>query len=218
MALAWLVLAALVLWGLEVAAGHLITTSLRGTGFARWDASVDRTFASSRSDTWNTLTLLVTTAAETFPVIGIGVVFFVGMRVRLGRWRESVFLAVALLGEVTIFVCTTLVIDRPRPPVAHLDSAPPTSSFPSGHTAATVALYGALAIVALTASTKRWLRWLAVILAVAMPVAVGWSRLYRGMHYPSDVAAGAILGLLWLLIAGLVVLRRSDAPRGVARA
>jgi membrane-associated phospholipid phosphatase len=204
-----LIPAAIVLWAIEVGLGELITHPLRGTGFERWDASVNRTLAAHRSDLWNTITHFATTAAETTTVIGVALVFFVGMRVRLGRWRESMFLAVALLGEVTIFVCTTLVVDRTRPAVSHLDSAPPTSSFPSGHTAATVALFGALAIVALTASHRGWLRSLAVVAAVAMPIAVGMSRLYRGMHYPTDVMAGALLGVLWLTITGGVMLRTS---------
>src|SRR3712207_7042639 len=85
---------------------------------------------------------------ETITVIAIGLVAFVLLRVRLTRWREPVYLAVTLIGEVTIFVSTTLLVDRARPPVRHLDSAPPTSSFPSGHTAASVALYGGLAVLA----------------------------------------------------------------------
>jgi membrane-associated phospholipid phosphatase len=206
-ALVRLIPAAIVLWALEVGLGELITHALRGTGFERWDASVNRTLASHRSELWNTITHLATTAAETTTVIGVAVVFFIGMRVRLGRWRESMFLAVALLGEVTIFVCTTMVVDRTRPAVSHLDAAPPTSSFPSGHTAATVALFGALAVIAWTASNRHWLRSLAAVAAVAMPIAVGVSRLYRGMHYPTDVLAGALLGLLWLTITGVVLLR-----------
>jgi undecaprenyl-diphosphatase len=149
----------------------------------------------------------LTFAAETYTVIAVGLVFFVGMRVHLGRWRESMFLLAALLGEVTIFVCTTLIIDRPRPPVPHLDDAPPTSSFPSGHMAAAVALYGALALIALWSSRRSWLRALAVTVAIVVPICVGFARLYRGMHYPTDVLAGALLALLWLTITATVVLR-----------
>ena len=127
---------------------------------------------------------------------------------RLGRWRESIFLLAALLGEVTIFVCTTLIIDRPRPPVPHLDDAPPTSSFPSGHTAAAVTLYGALALIALSSSRRPWLRALAVTVAIVAPICVALRACTAGMHYPTDVLAGALLGMLWLTITAMVVLIR----------
>jgi len=129
------------------------------------------------------------------------------MRLRLGRWRESMFLLAAIVGEVLIFVAITLVIHRPRPPVHRLDVVPPTSSFPSGHTAASIVLYAGLAIIALRTSTRRWLRVLAVCAAVLIPIGVAFSRLYRGMHYPTDVLAGALLAFLWLTVTVSVVLK-----------
>ncbi|HZC53338.1 MAG TPA: phosphatase PAP2 family protein, partial [Mycobacterium sp.] len=174
---------------------------------------VNRWFAGQRSSTWNSVTHWLTYAAETMTVIAVGLVFFAGLRIALGRWRESLFLAVALAGEVTIFVLTAMMIDRHRPAVQHLDDAPPTSSFPSGHTAAAVTLYGALAIIALRVSTRAWLRTLAVVVAVALPVCVALARLYRGMHYPTDILGGAVLGLAWLIVTWTVILRGRRAER-----
>jgi undecaprenyl-diphosphatase len=73
--------------------------------------------------------------------------------------------------------------------------------------AAAVALYGALALIALWSSRRSWLRALAVTVAIVVPICVGFARLYRGMHYPTDVLAGALLALLWLTITATVVLR-----------
>src|SRR5215211_1192481 len=115
------------------------------------------------------------------------------------RWREPMLVAVAVAGEVGIFLLVTLMVDRDRPPVRHLDVAPPTSSFPSGHTAATIALWGALAILASERARSALVRGLFLTLAVVLPLLVASSRLYRGMHFPSDVLAGAALGGLWLL-------------------
>ena len=73
-----------------------------------------------------------------------------------GRWRESLVVIYAVVGETAIFMATTLFIDRPRPTVTHLDVAPPTSSFPSGHTAAAVCFYGSIAAIVVWHSRKRW--------------------------------------------------------------
>jgi undecaprenyl-diphosphatase len=112
-----------------------------------------------------------------------------------------VLLAVALAGEVSVFIFTTLLIHRHRPRVPHLDAAPPTSSFPSGHTAASVVLYLLIALLLsyrLRSGVARMVLW---IVAVLIPILVGLSRLYRGMHYPTDVLSGALLGAVWLFIA-----------------
>lgn len=212
-----LVAGAVVVWGTLCGAGYLLTRPWHDTAFERRDAWVNRWFAAHRSSTWNTVTHWLTYAAETLTVIAVGAVFFAGLRIALGRWRESLFLAAALAGEVTIFLGTTVLIDRDRPPVSHLDDAPPTSSFPSGHTAAALVLYGALAIIAVRVSSRAWLRRLAVIVAVAVPVCVAFARLYRGMHFPTDVLGGAVLGLAWLIITWAIVLRRRrDEPSDAA--
>jgi membrane-associated phospholipid phosphatase len=208
-----LVAAALVLWGVLCGVGYLLTHPLHDTAFERRDAWANRWLASHRDATWNTVTHWLTYVAETMTVIAIGLVFFVGLRLALGRWRESMFLAAALAGEVTIFVATTLMIDRNRPPVPQLDDSPPTSSFPSGHTAAAIALYGALAIIALRVSGRVWLRTLAVIVAVALPICVAFARLYRGMHFPTDVLGGVLLGIAWLVVTWVVILRGRRAER-----
>jgi membrane-associated phospholipid phosphatase len=204
----WLLAGAVLIWLALVAVGHLLGHQWRESGLVRWDASATRSLAANRREPWTGITYLATFLAETITVIAIGLVAFVLLRLALKRWREPLFLAVALIGEVTIFVSTTLLVDRDRPPVRHLDSAPPTSSFPSGHTAASVALYGGLAVLAWRAGAALWLRTLATAAAVLVPVVVAMSRMYRGMHYPTDVIAGALLGCCWLAVTSAVLLGR----------
>ncbi len=212
-----LLVAALAILLVLVGIGQLLTHGWQHGGLVRWDGSVERWFARHRSSGWNDLTKAMTFSAETETVILIGLVFFGVLRWRLGRWLESMFLAVSLAGEATIFLGATLLVERHRPAVPRLDGAPPTSSFPSGHTAASVALYGGLAIIAWHAARASWLRAVATALAVLMPVGVGLSRLYRGMHNPTDVLAGALFACCWLVVAGTVLLRVDRRPLRVDR-
>jgi len=96
--------------------------------------------------------------------------------------------------------------------VSHLDGSPPTSSFPSGHTAASTTLYGVLAIIALTYAAHWAWRTLAIVLPVGIVLCIGLSRLYRGMHYPSDIVGAVILGLLWLTVVTTLLWHGQDRP------
>lgn len=129
------------------------------------------------------------------------------------RWRESLVVVYAVVGETAVFMATTMLIDRPRPSVSHMAVAPPTSSFPSGHAAAAVCFYGSIAAIVVWHSTKRWIRVIAVIGCAAVPLTIAASRLYRGIHYPTDVVAGMLLGALWLSIVIFYVRRHSAGGR-----
>ena len=126
---------------------------------------------------------------------------------RWRRWSEPALLAGALVLEVMVFVTSSFVVDRGRPPIPQLDSVPPTSSYPSGHTAAAVAFYGALAIIVFWHTRNRVARGVALLVAVLLPAIVGASRMYRGMHHLSDVVAGAVIGLVALGVTYAVVTR-----------
>ena len=104
-----------------------------------------------------------------------------------------------------VFITSSLVVDRSRPPVSQLDSVPLTSSYPSGHTAAAVAFYGAIAIIVFWHTRNRIARGLALTAAILLPPIVGVSRMYRGMHHLSDVIVGAIVGLASLGVVYAVV-------------
>ena len=87
----------------------------------------------------------------------------------LRRWRPALFVALAMFGELTLFLASARAVSRDRPDVPHLDGSLPTSSFPSGHIAATICLYTAIAIIVMP-RTDRWWRWLTVAAAIAPQV------------------------------------------------
>ena len=105
---------------------------------------------------------------------------------------------------------------------SHIKMMPPktTSSYPSGHVGASVALYSSLAIMATTIE-RAWLRRTVIGVCSVIPVLVTYARLYRGMHHLSDVVVGAINGLACAaLAAACLVHRRRDAdePSQIASA
>jgi undecaprenyl-diphosphatase len=156
------------------------------------------------------LTVFGSGSANTQTAIAVTVVAGLLLRWWLGRWYESWVVVAAIVGELLIFLVVTAVVHRPRPPVRLMDVAPPTSSYPSGHTGAAVALYGCLAVIVLRYARPRQLAVVVAIMLWLVPVAVAGSRLYRGMHFPTDVLAGALGGGLWLLVVLATLLPRVD--------
>ena len=197
----FLVACAVVLLVLLVAFGYLVAKVLDGTALGHADASVARWFAAHRTPDLDRATHYATLAAETVTITVLAVVTVAVTALRWRRWREPMLVATAVVGEVSIFLLVTLLVERQRPPVRHLDQAPPTSSFPSGHTAAAICTYGALTILANERARSALVRGLCWTLALLVPVAVGTSRMYRGMHYLSDVLGGVLLGVVWLYVA-----------------
>jgi membrane-associated phospholipid phosphatase len=118
------------------------------------------------------------------------------------RVGDALFVLVAGLGSVASTNLIKILVDKPRPGVLpHLATAS-TLSFPSGHACSAAAVYMALVLVGTGGVLQRRV---ATIAAAVLAMAVAFSRLYLGVHYPSDVVAGLILGWLW--VAALWTLR-----------
>ena len=145
---------------------------------------LNRELVGERSPVWTTVTGVFSALANTPAVVGVVIAVALAMRLIFGRWAESIILVTAVLLQAAVFLLTTMVVDRQRPAVEHLDPAPPTSSFPSGHTGAATALYVGIAVVIAWRVRHKLLRVLLVAVFVAVPILVAVSRLYRGMHHP----------------------------------
>lgn len=124
-------------------------------------------------------------------VIGLCLLVFLVTR----HWLLAAFVLFAVVLESGSYRATSLIVERQRPDVQRLESLPVDASYPSGHTAAAVAMYGGILLLVASRFRTTAVRVLTVVLGVGIPLFVGWARMYRGMHHPSDVVAGLLTGL-----------------------
>jgi membrane-associated phospholipid phosphatase len=111
---------------------------------------------------------------------------------------------IARIGELASTTAFKDLLARPRPTLLNPVDHAAGYSFPSGHAAGAAAVYGALLVLVLPRAA-RWARALLLAAGTSLICAVAASRVLLGVHYPSDVAAGAALGLAWVGIAALLI-------------
>lgn len=187
-------------------------------GFADWDEGINRWLAERRTPTLEHLSWIGSTLAGGL-VIPVVVGFFLVVFLALRRWRLAAFTLFAIAVESGAYRATTLVVHRERPSVHRLESLPLAASYPSGHTAASLALYGGLLLLLVSRVRRPLLTVLCAVVALAIPVFVAWARMYRGMHHLTDSAAGLLLGIGALVVtvfaaraAGAAADRRDGRP------
>jgi undecaprenyl-diphosphatase len=108
-----------------------------------------------------------------------------------------------------------LGFNRPRPSIVLHSVHTVSSSFPSGHAMSAAIVYSTVAYLAARLQKRRWARWLTMLAAFTLIALIAVSRLYLGVHYPSDVVAGITIGLAWasFCMAALEAIQKFGARR-----
>jgi undecaprenyl-diphosphatase len=199
-----------------IALGLLITRVAEHTWPFTVEDGINRWFAAHRTSTGNLVTEIGSLIGSTSVIIGCTAVAAAILLWRLHSWYEPLFLCAAVSAQAIVFFFTTLAIDRERPQVERLDNSPPTSSFPSGHTSAAFALYCGLAVILAGLVHRTWAKWLCWALLL-MPIFVATSRMYRGMHHPTDVTASFLNGALCVTLMSWAILRSAERTSASSR-
>lgn len=171
-------------------------------------------------------TPLLTQLATELTYLGTGTVVFTIVAVAaLFLWHtehkhSARLLLAAVAGNILLNGMLKLWFSRPRPDVFDWQTHAASSSFPSGHAMSATVCYGTVAYLVMRLQKHHWSRVLTGTAAVILIILICTTRLYLGVHYPSDVIAGMLVGLAWAafcmatLEASLVLARRR-APREV---
>ena len=160
------------------------------------------------------------TALGSFPVLGVLVIGVVLHLLLTGSRRTGLLIAISVIGGTIISMTLKAIFDRPRPDFTGAVDVF-TSSFPSGHATTSAVVYLTIGVLLAQRSSTWPARTLYISGAIILVAAVGLSRIYLGVHFPTDVLAGWSLGAAWALICLAVAhaLRRQgtlhdEAPPG----
>ena len=197
---------------ISIALGLLVTDVLLDIGGLRdTDKSAVKSLVAER-------TPFLTDASEVGSTIGgapllpilVGAIALVCAFLR--KWLIAAFAVFVLVVESATYRVTSLAVPRERPHVHRLEDLPADASYPSGHTAAAIAVYAGLVLLLTSRFPTRGLRICAWAIAIVIPIFVALARMYRGMHHPLDTAGGLVIG-----IGALLVLLFATRAAGVAQ-
>ncbi len=144
------------------------------------------------------------TALGSAPTLVIAVLAVVGFLALARAWRLALFTLTAGAGGLIVSSLLKYTIDRPRPDLVPHGTQIYTSSFPSGHSMMSAVVYLTLAALVVRLMQKRRLKGYALGIALILTLLVGVSRIYLGVHWPSDVLAGWAAGAAWALGCWLI--------------
>lgn len=139
------------------------------------------------------------TALGSFSVLGIVVVALVLQLILTGARRTALFTLFAVVGGTVLSTGLKALFDRPRPDLTGAVEVF-TASFPSGHATVSAVVYLTIAAILSERDPRLSLRVFYLATAALLTVVIGVSRIYLGVHYPTDVLAGWSLGSAWALL------------------
>lgn len=174
-----------------------LTEELSGEALERYDEQIADYFASLRTPALTSAVIFLTDLGDLYAYITAMILATIFFFYKLRSWKFIFQLLGVLLLSAISNIALKKVFDRARPSEEHLVVIK-TLSYPSGHAMSAMAFYGFLIYLLYQIKMAKWLRIVLTIFFTFLILAIGLSRIYLGVHFPSDVAGGFIAGLIWV--------------------
>ncbi len=190
-----------------IGAGELLRLAERPDGSTGFDRSITSWSVDHRASWLTTVARALSTIGSQKVLLPLVAVVAIVLIVR-GARTPAGLLIVIWAGAIELYSLAKNVVDRPRPPMHLWLTSASSSSFPSGHATQSLSTFAALALV--SAAVAPIARRPGLALAAVVAAGVGWSRVYLGVHWATDVLAGWLAAACWVaLVARVAHTRRT---------
>lgn len=180
-----------------------LTEGLKSEALVTYDTSITNLVTGLRSPFLTSYFKFVTEVGDAMGyliVFGLCTLLFYLM---FRNWEYVVQISVVMILALSSNLILKEIINRARPDAEHLVTVE-TLSYPSGHAMMAMAFYGFLIYLVSTFKMNFFLRSTIILLLAVLILSIGVSRIYLGVHYPSDIAGGYIAGLIWVIFCAMV--------------
>ncbi len=180
-----------------------LTNTLSSDLVANYDRKITEYVVSFRTPELNKILQFITNLGDLYGYIIITTICSIFFYFKFKNWHYVVQLIFVIIISGLSNLALKEVINRARPTAEHLVSVE-TLSYPSGHAMSATAFYGFLIYLCYFLKINRWLKAFIIALCSFLIVSIGISRIYLGVHFPSDIAGGMIAGTIWVMFCVLI--------------
>ena len=199
--------------------GLSVLTTAIGLAIVEWwepsslgdaDADVNRWWEARRTPWLDEIATLGSAFSDTITIVLFAIPAIPLFLWWFRRWHEVALLIGVMVLETGVYLVASRVVLRERPPVEQVSGPFTDHSFPSGHVAAAIVFYGALAIIVIWHAPQRWARTIWMGIAFVVPAWVAWSRVYLGIHHVTDFIGSLIIGVGVLIVVSRAIRTHDD--------
>lgn len=180
-----------------------LTETLKTDLLATYDTTITDYVISYRSPNLTNYFKFMTNVGDVYGYLIVLVIFLLLSLLVFKRWKYVVQATLVLALATISNMMLKRFIDRARPGIEHLVSVE-TLSYPSGHAMSAMAFYGFLIFLVTKFKIQKVIKYALVVILILLILSIGISRIYLGVHFPSDIAGGFIAGFIWVVFCVLV--------------